>query len=441
MTPVRFEQAVYGSFPFWSRGYALLGSSPGCLPEWLDAFQAACQKFGEPPAGLPAEIAIFSYPLRPGGRALVGVFPQGSDDRGRPGALAFHGLFLTRRELARAGDHPFALLGALRGDWNAESILPIGESVRAGWKSSPLPLDPEAQRVADAIAGGLRVAVPSVRPIEGLVQRVWERLPARARRRASFATWSYSLASAFDLVGLARPMELAGYRTLADLEAPRPRRSGRRTRIGGGLGALLVVFGLLLLRGRPSAVVHPQTLRDRSPVEVPSAAVLESAPPAPSVSRPMSDSDRAAIHDGLRALAARFGIVAPDDSGPTALMTAIAGDLRYRGPWLSRDQRQRLRADGSARALRSLELDAHLRRFGLDRRMPSDFARGPIDWQLRVLAWSFAYAPHPSLTPPELPFALAESLAVAGPLPFGPLERDYPVLKDYARFLSRLRGR
>ena len=42
---VRFEQAVYGSFPFWDRGYALLAQSPGCRPEWLAEFLAACQRY------------------------------------------------------------------------------------------------------------------------------------------------------------------------------------------------------------------------------------------------------------------------------------------------------------------------------------------------------------------------------------------------------------
>ena len=32
---VRFEQAVYGSFPFWNRGYGVLARSAGCRPEWL----------------------------------------------------------------------------------------------------------------------------------------------------------------------------------------------------------------------------------------------------------------------------------------------------------------------------------------------------------------------------------------------------------------------
>ena len=33
-TVVRFEQAVYGSFPFRDQGYALLAQSPGCRDGW-----------------------------------------------------------------------------------------------------------------------------------------------------------------------------------------------------------------------------------------------------------------------------------------------------------------------------------------------------------------------------------------------------------------------
>src|SRR5262245_44802638 len=47
---VRFEQAVYGSFAFRDGGYSMLEQSPGCRPEWLADFRAACQRFGERPA-------------------------------------------------------------------------------------------------------------------------------------------------------------------------------------------------------------------------------------------------------------------------------------------------------------------------------------------------------------------------------------------------------
>ena len=47
---IRYEQAVYGSFPFWDKGYAILARSPGCRDEWLADLKAACQRYGERPA-------------------------------------------------------------------------------------------------------------------------------------------------------------------------------------------------------------------------------------------------------------------------------------------------------------------------------------------------------------------------------------------------------
>ena len=124
---VRFEQAVYGSFAFWDRGYALLAHSPGCRPEWLAEFLAACQRYGEPRGGSPEACSLFCLRLKSGPWIVVGVCPQGHDDRGRPGALAFHGLFLSPRDYRKAGHVPFGLSGALRGDWTAETrTLPPG---------------------------------------------------------------------------------------------------------------------------------------------------------------------------------------------------------------------------------------------------------------------------------------------------------------------------
>src|SRR5439155_20432547 len=82
---VRYEQAVYGSFPFWDRGYAVLAHSPGCRPEWLAGLRAACQRFGERPMGVAetAVRALFALRLASGPWMIVGVGSPGSDDRGR----------------------------------------------------------------------------------------------------------------------------------------------------------------------------------------------------------------------------------------------------------------------------------------------------------------------------------------------------------------------
>lgn len=118
---VRFEQAVYGSFPFWDRGYAMLAHSAGCRPVWLTAFRTACQQFGERPAG-PAEAeSPFARRLERGRWMIVGVGAQGRDDQGRPGALAFHGLFVSARDYRRAGSSPLPFAPALRNDWTAET--------------------------------------------------------------------------------------------------------------------------------------------------------------------------------------------------------------------------------------------------------------------------------------------------------------------------------
>src|SRR4051794_30474773 len=99
---VRYEQAVYGSFPFWDRGYDVLAHSPGCRPEWLAGMRAACQKFGERPRGVEEVGGLFALRLAEGPWMIVGPSVQGADDRGRPGALAFHALFLSPREYRKA---------------------------------------------------------------------------------------------------------------------------------------------------------------------------------------------------------------------------------------------------------------------------------------------------------------------------------------------------
>jgi hypothetical protein len=203
---VRFEQAVYGSFAFRDQGYGILAHSAGCLPEWLTGFRAACQNLGERPSGVVEEPGLFALRLAGGAWAVVGVSPQGRDDRGRPGALAFHGLFFSRREYRKAGCNPFAMAPALQGDWSADTpqTLPAGVLTLAQALSNIPTTDPLALRIATALARGRRVALERPGPIDELARQVWQALPGRVRSRVSVATWTFGNANRFDLLAAPR---------------------------------------------------------------------------------------------------------------------------------------------------------------------------------------------------------------------------------------------
>jgi hypothetical protein len=209
---VRFEQAVYGSFPFWNRGYAVLSSSAGCRPEWLAELRAVCQQYGETPSGTMTAESLFALRMKSGPWMIVGVYPQGFDDRGRPGALAFHALFVGRWFYWWAGAYPFAFAGELRGQWCPEyetQPLAAGRlTLHYSRVARPRPIpaatdnDGRRARIIRALVQKRRVVVQSSTPINALARDVWLGLPGRVRRRASVATWVMGGANNFDLVAL-----------------------------------------------------------------------------------------------------------------------------------------------------------------------------------------------------------------------------------------------
>jgi hypothetical protein len=207
---VRFEQAVYGSFPFWHRGYAVLAHSAGCRPEWLAELRTVCQRCGEPPQGAMVVDSLFATRLNCGPWMIVGVYPQGCDDQDRPGALAFHALFVGRWAYRWIGADPFVLTGALRRHWSAadrdRSLSAITWTIRGA--STPPPCAPawdddtRLTQIVAALTQGRRVVVQSSEPIDGLARSVWHALPRSVRHRATVATWAFDNANQFDLVGL-----------------------------------------------------------------------------------------------------------------------------------------------------------------------------------------------------------------------------------------------
>lgn len=446
---IRVEQAVYGSFAFRRGGYDVLARSKGCRPEWIESLRRACENHGEWPRGAPGPGGIFSLRIDRETRMIVGPADQGIDDQGRPGSLAFHALFVSREVERRIGHDPFALAPWLRRSWPSDTprilpdlTLPIPEPA-----ASALELDHRLRPIAEAIRRGKRAAIGSNGPIDDWARAVWLALPKRQRRRKSFATWTYSLANRFDFAALpeSSPELLEnedGYiRAFESFSASKrawPRRKGPIV-----LGFSAMVLGAAAL----SIVVWlgrgPATKRAVEP------------PPARSAfaSEPTRLEDREALAGALADFARAAGAIKDvggeiDARDPDALMTAIADRLRYRGPFLTEAEFDRL--DRAARAknrptlpARLRDWDRRLRRFVDDRPLPADFRRDDAStrWRLAVFAWSFHLDPRLAESEPRE--AVASILAeLARPDPIGvlpeSLKREFPALRDQERFLDRL---
>ncbi len=253
MNSIPIEQAVYGSFPFWDRGYAVLARSPGCREEWVDAFTAACSRFGERPRDVNRADALFALRLTSGPWMIVGVREQGADDRGRPGALAFHALFVSDTDYRQSGASPFAFARWHQSHWGpgTTSLPPLSvpietdpasansplvwlwRSLRRHGRANPSittnPTQPasRAARIARALSQSQRVAIAANSPIDSLAHQVWNHLSPRQRAQKTVSTWVFSTQNGFDLVGLPDRPNLtipSGYVTEAQLIDP-PSRS------------------------------------------------------------------------------------------------------------------------------------------------------------------------------------------------------------------------
>jgi hypothetical protein len=140
------------------------------------------------------------------------VYPQGEDDQGRPGALAFHALFVGRWTYLRVGADPFAFAGALRRQWIAQdrdAALPAARYTIGqvpGTNAAPDEVGGMGKEWRESIIANLvhghRVIVRSPEPIDNLARSVWQALPLSVRLRASVATWAFDNANCFDLVAV-----------------------------------------------------------------------------------------------------------------------------------------------------------------------------------------------------------------------------------------------
>ncbi len=432
------EQLVYGSFPFWDRGYDVLGCSPGCSPKITAEVVATCRKFGQPPSGDSAKPAMFAVRLRSGPWTVVGVKPQGDDDRGRPGALAFHALIVSAEDHARTRFNPFGYTH--RSKWSLEDsgTLPRVRCSVERIAASGRPADSgRVGPIVEALRKRRRVAVEASEPIDGLAREVWASLPERVRSRASVATWAFSGENRFDLVAFPRLVGVAlddSYvlPTAPEVESkpvatePRTQGRGRGRTIalaGGALG--LAVLGLA---GWIWWMSPGKSVEESSP------AALTEAVAEPPILGP---AEVAQLQPSLAILAGRLeGFEVGPSTDPGLFLTKVAEAVHYHGRILTADELDRIARDPDPDKARALAWHAQIRGFVDDRPLPSDFASTPLAGQLALVARSFHL--DPSTRPVAVVDALIAALARPGLIRPTPLAARFPALSDYARFLGKL---
>ncbi len=442
MHQFRYEHAIYGSFAFRPGGYGLLASSPGCRPEWLASFVSACQKFGEPAGVATFDRALFSLKLSPQGPwAIVGISPAGHDDRGRPGALGFHGLFVEDREFRKLGYDPFVMATELRFEWTEEP-----PSCRAGYyrpsaTGSRTAGNSRPYKPINRLIAGRRVAIESAEPIEELAREIWLGLPEKIRKKASMATWAFSNANHFDLVAVPRLEAIEWDASYAELpeQATSIRAALPWRKIAYLVAAVCVLMASILLRMKAGSRDRPTPPRSQE-----NFATTAIAPGPDRASYRDDSADPAEIRDvsqGLAEFAGRFGIpLDGDPPGPSEAMIRLADRLRYHGRLLSETELSQLAKENVPGRSRAMAWDALIRHFAADRPLPPGFENGPLRWQIDTLAWSFHLDPFDRLATSEVPRAMADALTRDEPIGANPLASRYPALAEYARFLAKLPG-
>jgi hypothetical protein len=190
------------------------------LPEAL----RLCSAFGERPAGIACPAAVFAHPLDENHVAIVQVADQGSDDSGRPGALAFRLLVLTQSDYVGLGGDPFALSDRFPPSWDLRGELPI-LSVPA---ESPPPrritqiqevfsryqtMQPTLLGTVQALVDGSHVVFERSEPDTDLLRSLWTLLPINARAETWPASFTFGNSLQFDVLVTpkAQGVDFSGY--------------------------------------------------------------------------------------------------------------------------------------------------------------------------------------------------------------------------------------
>lgn len=437
---VRFEQAVYGSFPFWHRGYSILARSPGCAPEWIAKLREACPRYGEPPRDAVSPGGHFALRLPDGRWMVVRAYSPGADDRGRPNAMAFHAAFLAPKDYRRLRC-PLDLAAALRDDWGPDDVDRALEPGQFAIPKAPkAPPTPESRSAAHILRAGRKAWVLAEHERGDLIRSTWPLLPGRIRHRIEWSTLAYGFGNRFDL--MATPRRPVGaldpsYAEIGELDPPEPAKQERSRRkvLRLGISAALLACAAV---GATWTLRPGSDVGDETPRAVPAIAREQMSPPDPKdyPDDPDLERHRDRLFENFARLADELKV---EIEGVTTLAEGIrrlSEGLRYRGPWLTDQQIRALESEPGGDI--PLAWHRHLLRFADDRPLPEDFDSGPLPWQLAVLSWSFHRDPEPAGVAKD-PFGELEHwLGRPWLVDPHPLADRYPPLAPYAEFLLKL---
>src|SRR5262249_11861987 len=155
------------------------------LDDWLPEAQRLCTGFGERPRGVSCPACVFAQAFGKRHVAVVQVADQGHDDAGRPGALGFYLLVLSRTAYRTLGGDPFALAARYPPPWQlrgelATLVVPDSLPPRTvGVVQGVLKREESAALLggAQALVDGGRLVLERPTPATELVHSLWMLLP------------------------------------------------------------------------------------------------------------------------------------------------------------------------------------------------------------------------------------------------------------------------
>jgi hypothetical protein len=224
MPDIVIEQALYGSQG--PNGYQFLARSPGFRDDWLPEAQRLCTGFGDWPAGVACPGCVFASPLGRRHVAIAQVADQGVDAVGRPGALGFYLLVLSRADYVALTGNPFAIADRYPPPWRQRDPLPT-----LTWTDGPLPRrtvedvrrvlqrpggdvlpggaeEPEVRKGgSQVLLGGAQTLVDGGKlvferpaPDTDLLRDLWALLPDSTRSQTWPASFAFGNALGFDVL-------------------------------------------------------------------------------------------------------------------------------------------------------------------------------------------------------------------------------------------------